>query len=81
MRFQRHTTPIAGNVTEQPMFNLVPLARTGWIMANLNCHSGLICELLQFIFPKSVPVTVAASAIRCDQEARQSHQSCMRLLA
>jgi hypothetical protein len=41
------SSPIAGNVTEQPMFDFVPLARARWKMTNPQFEIQVIRQILQ----------------------------------
>lgn len=43
---QRHSLPVARDVTEETMLDLVPLARPGRVMARFENHPGLVGELL-----------------------------------
>ena len=62
-------SPILGNVTEHPMFDLVPLAGPGREMAYVNRHFELIGELLECHLPKSAPAAVATTAIGRDEQS------------
>ena len=57
--FQRPPPPVVGDVAEHPMFDLVPLAGAGRIVAHLDCQSGIVSEILQRHLPRR------ESAIRC----------------
>jgi hypothetical protein len=46
-RFQWYSLPIAGDMTEQAVLDLVPLAGTGGIMAHLDDQAGLVGEPLE----------------------------------
>src|SRR6266487_2992296 len=45
--------PVASNVAEHPMLNLVPLACAGRKMAHSDADTGLVCEVLEGHFPSS----------------------------
>ena len=45
---QRSATPVTRDVTEESMFDLVPFAGSGRIVADLEDHSCLVGNLLQF---------------------------------
>jgi hypothetical protein len=49
--FQRLTAPGPGDVTEDPMFDFIPLTRTGGKVTDFDRHVQLVGELLQFVFP------------------------------
>ena len=42
MRLKRHASPIPRDVTEQPVLDFVPFARSGWVVANFDDQSRLI---------------------------------------
>ena len=67
VRLKRNATPVARDVTEQSVFDLIPFARARRIVAHLDDHSQFIRQRLQLEFPQSISVTVAASTVRCDQ--------------
>ncbi len=50
-RDERSATPVLRDVTKQPMLDLVPLGRSGRIMANRDGEPGLIGEFLEFHLP------------------------------
>src|SRR3990172_740849 len=56
-------------MAKQSMFDFVPLAGSGRIMARFANHSCLISEALKFPQPQSGTRAVAATTIRCDQQA------------
>lgn len=55
---QDTTTPVHGDVTEQPALYLVPLRRSGWEMTHDNVESGVFRECRDFSFPQSAAGTV-----------------------
>ena len=48
VRFQRHASPVCRDVTEKPVFDFVPLAGAGRVVANFNDQSCFVCQLLPF---------------------------------
>ena len=68
VRFQWYASPVPRDVTEQPMFNLVPLARARRKMTHFDNQAGTIGEPLQLRFPQPIPMTVAPAAISGNQQ-------------
>ena len=66
MALQRYATPVPRDVAEQSMLDLVPLARSRWIVANLDDQTGLVGQPLQFMLPQPVAVAVAAATVSGD---------------
>ena len=64
---ERLSTPVLSDVTEHPMFNLVPFARSGGEMANRNLETEIVRELLNRQLPQAQPTPVASAGVRCDQ--------------
>src|SRR5687768_10477999 len=64
---QGASAPVVGDVAEHPMFDLVPLAGSGWKVTDLDLDAELIGQLLQLAFPQPIPV--AAATIRRNQHA------------
>ena len=60
---QRNALPIAGDVAEQAMFDLVPFARARWIVTDFDDQARGIGEPLQFQSPESGARTVAPAAV------------------
>ena len=69
MTFQRYALPVARDVAEQTMFDLVPLASAGRIVAQLDLQTCFICELLQGPSPESSSRAVAAPAVGRNQQS------------
>ena len=69
MTFQRYALPVARDVAEQTMFDLVPLAGSGRIVAQLDLQTCFICELLQGPSPESSSRAVAAPAVGRNQQS------------
>ena len=57
---QGPSPPVIGDVTEHPMFNLVPLAGSRREVANLDGQLQFIGKLLQLHLPEANAVSVAA---------------------
>ncbi len=64
----RSAAPVLGDVTEHSMFYLVPLARTGWEVANGDAKAEFCRELLKRHLPCSRSVPVAAATVCGDQQ-------------
>lgn len=67
-RFQWDALPVAGDVTEQAMFDLVPFARAWREMADFDYQARGIRQTLQFQSPESSAWTIAAPAVGSDQQ-------------
>ncbi len=68
MRFERPPSPIAGDVTEHTVFDLVPLAGAGRKVADFNRLANLIGEFLELQLPEATPTAVAAPTVRSDEQ-------------
>lgn len=55
-------------MAKQAMLDLVPFARTGWKVADLDLHVQFVRRLLQFVFPEAVSRAVAAPTVGGDQQ-------------
>lgn len=66
---QRDSLPIACDVAEESVLNLVPFAGSGWKVADFNNHLQLIGQTLKFGQPQPCSRTVAAAAVRRDQQS------------
>ena len=64
--------PVLGDVTEEPMFDLVPLAGSRRKVAHVDVQPRVISQLLQFFLPGTCPVPVAAACICCDEKVRRT---------
>ena len=60
--------PIGADMTEEAMFNPIPLRRTGRVVRDRNGQAGLIGQALQLPFPSPVLIAVGATAIGLDQQ-------------
>ena len=60
---QQRTPPVRRDVAEEPVFDLVPLARAGWRMAYLHGQAGLVGEPLELVLPgtRAIPTGVSPS--------------------
>src|SRR5437868_6009627 len=59
---QRPTTPVLRDVAEEPVLDLVPLARARWEVTDHDPDPGLVREALQFELPCVGSVAIAASS-------------------
>ena len=74
-RLQGNALPVPGDVAEQPMLNLVPFARAGRIVTDFDDQPRGIGDPLQLPSPEPGARTVAAAAVRGDQQASRSGKS------
>ncbi len=65
---QRSTPPVLRDMTEHPVFNLVPFAGAGWKVTDVTDQPGFIDEFLQFQLPEPDSIAVAAATIGGDQQ-------------
>src|SRR5579863_8040829 len=65
---QRLTAPVRGDKGEQPVLDLVPLARARRKVADGDGKTRLVRQHLQFQLPKPQARPVAAPAVRSDQQ-------------
>ena len=66
--FERNASPVAGDVAEQAVLDLVPLARPWRIVADIDRQARGIGESLKFEMPESGARAVAPAAVCRDQE-------------
>jgi hypothetical protein len=66
---QRLAPPGGPDVGEQPVFNLVPLARSRREVADREGETGAVGQPLQFPFPEADAWPVAAARVRHDEHA------------
>src|SRR2546426_504267 len=66
---ERPPLPVHADEGEEPMLDLVPLARSRRVVTDRNRHPHLIRELLEMKFPCSKATSVASTGIRADQNA------------
>ncbi len=59
---------VHADMVEHAVFDLVPLARSRRVVANLDFKSAFLREALQRKFPEADPAAVAATPIRRDQQ-------------
>src|SRR5271156_5940645 len=67
---ERPSSPIFTDLTEQPVFNRIPLGGSSWIMAH--CYGDVVTVtkfLLKIDLPSPVPESIAPAAISQDQKA------------
>ncbi len=60
--------PVLGDEGEHAVFDLVPLARTGRKVTNMDGHSERIRELLELNLPKAGTVAITAPTVSRDEE-------------
>ena len=68
MTDQRLAAPILGDVTEEPMLDLVPLARRRRKMTDADLQAGFLAQLRQAPLPKMAARAVAAAAVGRDEQ-------------
>ena len=66
---QGTTTPVGRDVTEQAMFDLVPLTGSRRAVTDLESQPQFIGQFLQFPSPPAHPVTMAAATVGGNQQA------------
>src|SRR5258708_4208400 len=69
---QRPAMPIFRDMAEHAVFNLVPLARSGWKMADRDLQAQSIRQLLEAPFPETVAGAIASASVRRDQQPRRA---------
>jgi hypothetical protein len=65
---QRLTSPVLGDEREEPMLDLVPLARSRREMGDQNAKARLVGQLLQLPFPQAYSAAVASTAVSDNQK-------------
>src|SRR5678816_1091900 len=68
VRPQRPTAPVDRDEREQPVLDLVPLARAGREMADVNHEPEPVGEALQLVLPNVRAVSVAAARVGGDED-------------
>ncbi len=68
MTNQGAASPVSGDVTKHPVFDLIPFAGSRWKMTKGKLQPQLIGQLLQTSLPQADPVAVAASGISRNQQ-------------
>lgn len=63
---QDTTTPVHGDVTEQPMLYLVPLRRPGWEMAHDDVEASVFRERRELSFSQPAAGAIRSSRVRGD---------------
>src|SRR5688572_10043167 len=46
------SSPVLRDVAEEPVFDLIPLARTRWEVADMDTKACLVGQILEFDFPR-----------------------------
>src|SRR6266508_2183650 len=72
-RFERSqwlAPPVLRDVTEEPMLDLVPLARPWRKVTDSDAQPSVVGEPLQFVLPRQRTVPVASPRVRRDEEVR-----------
>ena len=65
---ERAAPPVRGDVTEEPMLDLVPLARARREVTHRDAQLEVVGQPLQFGFPGARAIAVAAASIGGDQQ-------------
>src|SRR5437867_923243 len=60
---ERTPSPILSNVTKEAVLNLVPLARPGREVRDMNAQPQVIGQALHFHLPRSTSIAVAAARV------------------
>src|SRR5206468_3152849 len=66
--FQGNSLPIAGDVAEQAVLDLVPFARARWEMAHFDDHARFVRKPLEHQLPEPIARAVAATAVGRDDQ-------------
>src|SRR4051812_39463949 len=69
MAHQRPTTPVHRDVREQPVLDLIPLARARREVADGDLQARLVSKRLKFYLPEPDPVPIAPAPVGADQQA------------
>ncbi len=67
--FQWSAAPVEADAGEETVFDLVPFAGAGWIVADMNVKAGCFGEASQFMFPQPGAGTVGSASVSGDQYA------------
>ena len=67
---QRAASPVLGDEREDPVLDLVPLARAGWVVGHGEEQPGIPRKILQFDLPKPCAVAAAAAGIGGNKDRR-----------
>jgi len=62
-RIEHHTMPAALNLTEQPMFDGIPLGRIGRIVGNAQAHTQVVGQVDQIFFEAQRARGIGATAV------------------
>lgn len=68
MTDERSSTPVEGNVTEQAVFDFIPLAGPRRKMTDCDLQTCLVGQFLQFNLPQPKPVSIASAGVGADQQ-------------
>src|SRR6266849_4603706 len=63
---ERPGAPSLGYVTEQAMFDFIPLRCARRIVMNVDCKARFICKVLKFAFPEAHTRTIRAATVGGD---------------
>ena len=69
VRGKRASAPVAGDPREETVFDLVPLAGAGWVVADDDLQTGCGGQSGEFVFPQPWSVPVGTTAIRCNHQS------------
>src|SRR2546426_2012778 len=67
-RAERTASPVLGDVTEEAVLYLVPLAGAGREMRDVDPQAQVVGQALQFFLPRARAVPIAAARIGGDEE-------------
>ena len=65
---ERPGAPSLGYVTEQAMFDFIPLRCARRIVMNVDCKARFICKVLKFAFPEAYTRTIRAATVGGDRQ-------------
>ena len=64
---ERLALPVQTDEREHSVLDLVPLTGAWWIMTHGDDQAGLIRQLLQVIFPSTIPAAITSPAVGAQQ--------------
>jgi hypothetical protein len=65
--FEWSSAPVVGDSGEEPVFDLVPFAGSGWVVADGDVESGCLGQSGEFELPQPGAMSVGSAAVGCDE--------------
>jgi hypothetical protein len=66
--FEWSSAPVVGDSGKEPMFDLVPFAGSGWVVADGDVESSFLGQSGEFEFPEPGAVSVGSAAVGGDED-------------